>query len=63
MLDDQASGLLVTRQGLANTIAEPPGSGPGDRLIWLEPMEDPARRDKLWARIISGDSAARVLAP
>jgi putative spermidine/putrescine transport system substrate-binding protein len=63
MLDDQASGLLVSRQGLANTIAELPVGGGGDRLIWLEPMEDPARRDKLWARIISGDSAARVLAP
>jgi putative spermidine/putrescine transport system substrate-binding protein len=63
MLGDQASGLLVTRQGLANTIAEPSGSGAGARLIWLEPMEDPVRRDKLWARIISGDSATRVLGP
>lgn len=63
LLDDQASGLLVSRQGLANTIAEPPGNTTGDRLIWLEPMEDPARREKLWARIVSGDSAARVLAP
>jgi hypothetical protein len=32
-------------------------------LIWLEPMEDPARRDKLWAHIISGDSPAKVLEP
>jgi putative spermidine/putrescine transport system substrate-binding protein len=62
MLDDQASSLLVSRQGLANTVAEPAGSTAGSRLIWLEPMEDPARRDKLWARIISGDSAARVFA-
>lgn len=63
MLGDMASGLLVTRQGLSNTIAEPPGGATGDRLIWLEPMEDPARRDRLWARIISGDSAARVFGP
>lgn len=63
LLDDQASTLLVTRQGLANTIDEPAGRGADDRLIWLEPMEDSARRDKLWARIVSGDSATRVLAP
>jgi putative spermidine/putrescine transport system substrate-binding protein len=61
LLGDQASSLLVTRQGLANTITESAG-GTGD-LRWLEPMEDPARRDRLWARIISGDRAARVLAP
>jgi putative spermidine/putrescine transport system substrate-binding protein len=63
LLGDQASGLLVTRQGLANTVAESAGGGGGDRLIWLEPTEDTARRDKLWARIISGDSAARILGP
>jgi putative spermidine/putrescine transport system substrate-binding protein len=63
LLGDQASGLLVTRQGLASTIAEPPNRGGGDRLIWLEPMEDTTRRNKLWARIISGDSATRVLSP
>ncbi|MBI5784051.1 MAG: extracellular solute-binding protein [Rhodocyclales bacterium] len=63
LLGEQASGLLVARQGLANTIAEPSGSGAADRLLWLEPMENPGRRDKLWARIMSGDSAARVLGP
>lgn len=61
LLGDQASSLLVTRQGLANTITESAG-GTGE-LRWLEPMEDPIRRDRLWARIISGDRAARVLAP
>ena len=55
--------VLVARQGLANTVAASPAHRPGDRLLWLEPVEDVARREKLWERIISGDSAARVLAP
>jgi putative spermidine/putrescine transport system substrate-binding protein len=62
LLDKQASDLLVTHQGLSNTVAEPAGSTAEAHLIWLEPMEDPERREKLWARIISGDSAARVMA-
>lgn len=61
LLGDQASSLLASRQGLANTITESTAST--GELRWLEPMEDPARRDRLWARIISGDRAARVLAP
>lgn len=63
MLEEKVSGLLVSRQGLANTIAPSPVHGPGDRLLWLEPVEDVARREKMWGRIISGDRAARVLAP
>lgn len=62
-LESHVSRLLVSRQGLANTIDEPPTDGADRRLIWLEPTEDAERRDKLWARIVSGDSAKRVLAP
>lgn len=63
MLEGTVSGLLTSRQGLSNTITEAPGNNADRRLIWLEPMEDPARRERLWARIISGDRAERVLAP
>lgn len=63
MLDEKASGLLVTRQGLANTVTASPAHRPGDRLLWLEPVEDVGRRERLWGRVMSGDSAARVLAP
>lgn len=63
MLEPAVSGLLVSRQGLASTIAEPAGTHPEDTLHWLEPVEDVARREKLWSRIMSGDRAARVLAP
>jgi putative spermidine/putrescine transport system substrate-binding protein len=63
LLDGQASDLLVTRQGLANTIAESDGSRSGNRLLWLQPVEDAELRDRLWERIRSGDRASRVLTP
>jgi putative spermidine/putrescine transport system substrate-binding protein len=63
VLGEQASQLLVERQGLANTVAESIGSPGGAKLNWLEPVEDVARREALWARIRSGDRAERVLAP
>lgn len=66
MLEPAVSGLLVSRQGLASTVAEPASvfaQGPHDTLHWLEPVEDVARRERLWSRIMSGDRASRVLAP
>lgn len=63
LLEDPASQLLVTRQGLANTTSPGPGSRPEDRLLWLEPAESEEQRNRLWARILSGDSVAKVLRP
>ncbi len=63
VLGDQASQLLVKRQGLANTVSESIGSPGAAKLVWLEPVEDVVRRETLWARIRSGDRAERVLAP
>jgi putative spermidine/putrescine transport system substrate-binding protein len=63
LLEDQASGLLISRQGLANTTSPGPGTRAEDRLLWLEPAESEERRNRLWARILSGDSAAKVLKP
>lgn len=63
LLDDQASDLLVNRQGLANTISEVATLQRSDHLLWLEPVEDVERRETLWSRIRSGNSAQRVLAP
>lgn len=63
LLEPEVSKLLVTRQGLSNTVSDSGTSRAEDRLIWLEPVEDVARREKLWGRVVSGDRAARVLAP
>lgn len=63
MLEPAAAKALLDVAGLANTLSESPYLRGHDRLIWLEPVEDPSRRNTLWSRIYSGDSAARVLAP
>lgn len=62
-LEENVSALLVSRQGLNNTVAPAPGYRPGERLFWLEPPEDIGRRARLWARIVSGDPLEKVLAP
>jgi putative spermidine/putrescine transport system substrate-binding protein len=63
MLEPAPSEALVTRQGLANTTSVEPGRADSDHLLWLEPLENPERRDELWQRIVSGDRAAKVWAP
>ncbi|MBL8303377.1 MAG: extracellular solute-binding protein [Ideonella sp.] len=62
LLGPAAGRALVERQGLASTTAEPAEQGRDDRLVWLEPVESEERRNRLWARIVSGDRMARVLA-
>lgn len=62
MLDPAVSRELTRRQGLANTLDEPPalsGDAPAGSIVWLEPVEDEARRAQLWQRILSGDRPAR----
>lgn len=63
LLGEKASALLVKRQGLANTIVESAAGGRTERIVWLEAVENAAKRERLWGRIHSGDRASRVLAP
>lgn len=63
LLEEAAGRALVERQGLASTTSPSPLHRAGDRLIWLEPVENPERRIRLWRRIVSGDRASKVLAP
>lgn len=51
-LGEPAARLLVERQGLASTLHE--GDAPPGRLVWLEPVEDAARRERLWAAVRAG---------
>lgn len=62
MLEPEPGQILLNRQGLANTTSESPYLRSGDRLIWLEPVENVDRRTLLWSRIVSGDRANKVLA-
>jgi len=62
MLDPVVSREFTRRQGLANTLDEPPalsGDVPMGPIVWLEPVEDEALRAQLWQRILSGDRPAR----
>lgn len=63
LLEDGPAAVLSARHGLNNTRSQPRHQADADRLLWLEPVEDVERRILLWERIVSGDSAARVLAP
>lgn len=63
LLEKEPGKALVSRQGLANTTSPSPFHRAGDRLVWLQPVEDVDRRNQLWARILSGDRASKVLAP
>ncbi len=55
MLSSDISRALTRRQGLANTLDPAADTLASDKLWWLEPVEDDARRSALWTRIVSGD--------
>jgi putative spermidine/putrescine transport system substrate-binding protein len=59
MLEAPVSRALTERQGLPNTLEDPPTVHRADKIIWLEQVEDVARRASLWDRIISGDVPER----
>lgn len=62
MLEPQVGRELTRRQGLANTLEEPQGltgSAVKGPILWLEPVEDAAQRQRLWLRIVSGDRPER----
>lgn len=54
MLERSVSERLTSVHGLANTITPFPDSKPGDKIIWLEPIENPSKRKELWDKILSG---------
>jgi putative spermidine/putrescine transport system substrate-binding protein len=62
-LEPAPSAALVSRQGLASTTTALPSYRAGDRLLWLQPVEDVDRRSRLWERILSGYRFEKVMAP
>lgn len=63
LLEPEPGQVLTARQGLANTTAPMAHGRNAEKLVWLEPPEDVERRTRLWSRIVSGDSTAKVLGP
>ena len=57
-LEPRVSHALVERQGLSNTIEESPAAR-NAKLVWLQKVEDSAKRARLWDRIFSGDLPER----
>lgn len=54
-LESRVSGELTKRQGLSNTLTVSPWMHDNDKIIWLERVEDAAKRTVLWDRVLSGD--------
>jgi putative spermidine/putrescine transport system substrate-binding protein len=59
MLEPDVSATLTRRQGLANTLSEPPGNSGAGKIVWIGPVENIQRREALWTRIVSGDRSER----
>ncbi|MBK8970138.1 MAG: extracellular solute-binding protein [Hahellaceae bacterium] len=54
-LEASVSNALSERQGLPNTVTESADLKDEDKIVWLQPVEDAARRAQLWLRIRSGE--------
>lgn len=63
MLEKPVGRALTERQGLANTVDPTSLDEQKNKILWLEPVEDAARRSALWARIVSGDQPAALGQP
>ncbi|MEC5218152.1 putative spermidine/putrescine transport system substrate-binding protein [Actimicrobium sp. GrIS 1.19] len=55
-LQPEVSAILSTRHGLSNTVTPATAGSASDTLVWLQPPEDYAQRQRLWSRILSGDA-------
>lgn len=58
-LEEPVSRALTERQGLSDTLHDSPAMRNTDKIIWLRQVEDVARRELLWHRIISGDEPGK----
>ena len=54
MISQKVSPAMSERTGFGNTVVETGSAGADDKLIWLEPVEDPLKRSDLWNEIKAG---------
>lgn len=51
MITKKVSSEMSERTGFGNTVTETGSAGPDDKLIWIEPVEDPLKRSDLWNEV------------
>lgn len=51
LLQKKIGQQLSERTGFGNTVVETGSAGAGDRLVWLDFVEDPTKRSDLWNEI------------
>jgi len=51
MLQKKIGQQLSERTGFGNTVVPFPSAGEGDKLVWLEDVEDPLMRADLWIKV------------
>ncbi len=54
MISKKVSPAMSERTGFGNTVVATGSAGADDKLIWLEPVEDPLKRSDLWNEIKAG---------
>lgn len=51
MISKKVSSELSQRTGFGNSVTETGSAGANDKLVWLEPVEDPLKRSDLWNEV------------
>ncbi len=51
MISEPVSSQLSERTGFGNTVTETGSAGSGDKLVWLEDVEDPLKRSDIWNEV------------
>ena len=51
VLQKNISGALSERTGFGNTVVPTPNANEGDKMVWLEFVEDPLKRADLWNEV------------
>jgi putative spermidine/putrescine transport system substrate-binding protein len=51
LLQKKISGALTERTGFGNTVVPSGSAKEGDKLVWLDAVEDPTKRSDLWNEV------------
>jgi len=51
VISKKVSSEMSDRTGFGNSVTETGSAGANDKLVWLEPVEDPLKRSDLWNEV------------